>query len=378
MKTVGLCMIVKDEAGVLHRCLASVAPLVDYAVIQDTGSRDRTADIGRQWLDAAAVPGEVCSEPWSDFATNRTSALARLQGKADYALVMDADDVLVLPEGFDVAAFKAGLTADAYNVGIRLDGLRFARPQLFSCSRNFVYRGVLHEYAVLDGCRVAEAEGLYIRAGTEGARSRNPDRYKDDAGVLARALESETDPFLRSRYTYYLGQSHRDAGNPEQALACFLERAGMGFWDQEVYVALLGAGRAALALGHPDIEVLALWGRASDTCPGRAEALFETARLCNRTGRFAEAVATAGRGLALDPPRDGLFVEEWIYLYGMADEWSVALYGTGHYRESLEACLTLLIGGHLPEGGRDRVAANARHALSRIAAMRGEPGHRSG
>ena len=30
MKTIGLCMIVKDEAHVIVRCLDSVKPLVDY------------------------------------------------------------------------------------------------------------------------------------------------------------------------------------------------------------------------------------------------------------------------------------------------------------------------------------------------------------
>ena len=37
MKTIGLCMIVKDEAAVIERCLDSVRPLIDFVVVEDTG-----------------------------------------------------------------------------------------------------------------------------------------------------------------------------------------------------------------------------------------------------------------------------------------------------------------------------------------------------
>lgn len=47
MKTISLCMIVKNEEDVLARCLQSVQGLVDEIVIVDTGSNDRTKEIGR-------------------------------------------------------------------------------------------------------------------------------------------------------------------------------------------------------------------------------------------------------------------------------------------------------------------------------------------
>ena len=42
MPTISLCMIVRDEAAVLERCLQSVAHLVDEIIIVDTGSVDET------------------------------------------------------------------------------------------------------------------------------------------------------------------------------------------------------------------------------------------------------------------------------------------------------------------------------------------------
>ena len=92
MKTVCLVMIVKAEAAVIRRCLASVKPHLDYWVICDTGSTDGTQGIVREFL--RDVPGELFEDAWVDFGHNRTLSLTRAKGKADYLLMMNADEVL--------------------------------------------------------------------------------------------------------------------------------------------------------------------------------------------------------------------------------------------------------------------------------------------
>ena len=59
-----------------------------------------------------------------------------------------------------------------------------------------------------------------------------------------------------SRYTFYLAQSYRDAGDNANALRTYLKRAGQGFWDQEIFVSLLCAGRLMETLGYSDAEIL--------------------------------------------------------------------------------------------------------------------------
>ena len=68
--SIGLVMIVKNEAKVIERCLASVRPILSYWTIVDTGSTDGTQDIIRQFM--ADIPGELYERPWKDFAHNRT------------------------------------------------------------------------------------------------------------------------------------------------------------------------------------------------------------------------------------------------------------------------------------------------------------------
>ncbi|WP_197911988.1 glycosyltransferase [Kineobactrum salinum] len=89
-------MIVRDEAAVIERCLASVRPYIDYWVIVDTGSIDDTPARIRAAL--ADIPGELYHCRWRDFGFNRSDALERARGKADYLLFLDADEQLLVDE----------------------------------------------------------------------------------------------------------------------------------------------------------------------------------------------------------------------------------------------------------------------------------------
>ncbi|WP_338400139.1 glycosyltransferase [Streptomyces graminilatus] len=91
-QTLCLCMIVKNEAQVIERCLSSVRHLIDHWVISDTGSTDGTQELIRKTLDG--IPGELHEEPWVDFGHNRTANIQRARGKADYLLTLDADHVM--------------------------------------------------------------------------------------------------------------------------------------------------------------------------------------------------------------------------------------------------------------------------------------------
>ena len=73
------------------------------------------------------IPGVVIEESWQNFAYNRSHALAKLREVefVDYALIVDADDQLVIEQGFDPPAYKAAMRHDLYDVEIR-DGGRGA------------------------------------------------------------------------------------------------------------------------------------------------------------------------------------------------------------------------------------------------------------
>lgn len=84
---ISLCMIVRNEADTIERCLRSAAPAVDELIVVDTGSTDDTVRIARRY---GAV---VFSAEWEDdFAAARNVGLERATG--DWILVLDADEEL--------------------------------------------------------------------------------------------------------------------------------------------------------------------------------------------------------------------------------------------------------------------------------------------
>jgi glycosyltransferase involved in cell wall biosynthesis len=379
LKTIGLCMIVRNEAHVIVRCLASARPLVDYVLIEDTGSADGTQEIIRAYLRNNGIPGMVIEEPWRDFGYNRSLALKALRAhkNIDYALMIDADDVIVYDGGFDATAFKAELTADLYDVQLRLRDVIYERPQICSNRIEFFYRGVLHEFIdTADGAMswgtgritVASAHGFQIAAGLEGGRNLDPQKYRRDADILRRALKSEGNQFLRSRYAFYLASSLRDAGDKRRALEAFEERAGMGFWHEEVFMSLYNAGDLKAGLGHPPREVVGTYLAAFEACPTRLESLHGAVRFCNGKQLFHQAhvLAKGAIELRLVCPARGLFLQRWIYEYGLLDEFAVAAYWAGDYRACLDACEALLAAGRIPSDQRGRIEANAQAARHRL------------
>jgi glycosyltransferase involved in cell wall biosynthesis/predicted O-methyltransferase YrrM len=368
-KSVGLCMIVKNESKVILRCLESVRPIVDYVLIEDTGSTDGTQAIIREWLDQVGLPGEVYDEPWRDFAYNRSHALAQLRGnkRVDYALVLDADDYIVFEPNFDVAAFKNSLSSDIYDAEERNGPIRYRRGHICSNRHAFRYRGVLHEFMdpPPDAITRGDATGFYIVSTREGARSQNPNKYRKDAEILKKALETEQDPSLRSRYTFYLARSYEHE-EKEQALEYFLKRVELGGWADEVFLSHYSAAHIQKALGQPVEEVIATYLRASDAAPSRAEALHAASQLCRENRKFAQGYEYARRGLAIPQPNDGLFVVAWIYDYGLLDEFAVNAYWDERYQDCLDACQRLLGEGKMPLEMHDRVKKNAEFAAEKI------------
>lgn len=371
-KTVGLCMIVKNESQIILRCLRSVRDLIDYVLVADTGSTDGTQAIIRNYLAEEALPGEVIAEPWQDFAHNRSRALAKLRGRTeiDYALVMDADDTLVFTDDFDAERFRQSLEKDYYHVEIRLEPNRFWRAQLLSNRLPFGYKGVLHEFVAgpLANASSGTISDFYVKVGNDGFRSRNPNKYGVDVATLESALSVETDEFIRARYTFYLAQSWMYAGEKEKALQTYLHRAELGQFYQEVCLSLYYAAQLKDILGYPNTDVIGTFLAAFEADPNRAEPLHGAMDYCRRHKNPYLAHMIGKYALTLPKPFGALFEAPWIYDYGVLEEFSIAAFHSGHYRDCAEAIERLLMEGKIPEAAHARLKENARLAIQNLKA----------
>ena len=176
-------MIVKNEVSVIERCLASVRPWLDFWLIVDTGSTDGTQAKILEFM--ADMPGELHERPWHNFGANRTEAIQLLGKRTDYLFVIDADEILHIPKGFSLPELEAG----AYSLEMKHADLRYQRVCLIKTALEWRYEGVLHEYLKSDHeCEKIRMSGPYVEYTTEGARSRNPDKYREDAAILTEAL----------------------------------------------------------------------------------------------------------------------------------------------------------------------------------------------
>lgn len=366
MQSICLSMIVKNEAQVIRRCLDSVRPIISHWVIVDTGSTDGTQDIIREYMKD--MPGELYERPWRDFAHNRSEALVLARPHGEYSLIIDADDALALAPDFELPE----LQADSYVVDIHDTATYYQRTQLVRNALPWRYQGVLHEYLTCEGAGQVGHLPVVMLRNHDGARRKDPQTYRKDAEILERALATEEDAFLVSRYRFYLAQSYRDCGELAKAEDAYMQRAELGFWDEEIYMSLLEAGRLQENLNRDFDTVMQTFARAMKTVPHRAEAAHAAALFCRNRARHQEGYDVAKRALGLldAPMPDGLFMQPWVYQYGLLDEFSINAYWSGHYAASLNACLKILAHPSLPEGQRQRVLDNAKFAAEKLP---GEP-----
>jgi len=188
----------------------------------------------------------------------------------------------------------------------------------------------------------------------------DPETGRRDADILYAAPQTENDPIRQSRYQFYRAQSFRYCGEHEKALQAYLKRAELGFSVEEVYLSLYYAAQVQETLGRPFDEVTATYLRAANVLPSRCtEALHGASRYCRLRERYKEGYLIARKANLSGEAPDGLFVEPWIYEYGLLDEFAVNAYWAGMYQDSLDASERILRERKCPEAERPRIEANA-------------------
>ncbi|MEK4236301.1 glycosyltransferase family 2 protein [Paenibacillus sp. FSL H7-0714] len=245
MVTISLCMIVRNEEKSLHKCLSSVANLVDEVVIVDTGSTDKTKEI------AMSYGAVIYDFEWIDnFSAARNFAFSK--ATQEYILWLDADDYIkeadqilfkklkeTLPGHFHSVNMQYNLAFDeAGNVTASLRRNRLVRR---SC--NFQWIGPVHEYLEVSGpsfssdvCITHEKDKEYT--------DRNLRIYQK------RVAEGEA---FSPRDQYYYANELRDHAINEEACKYYeLFLAGGQGWIEDNFQACLRLAECRERLGDKD------------------------------------------------------------------------------------------------------------------------------
>jgi tetratricopeptide (TPR) repeat protein len=277
--------------------------------------------------------------------------------------MIDADEILKFDEGFDPIKFKSTLNCDLYDVTTKMGGMSYFRPQLSSNKCDFRYEGVVHEFLTGKFSTRGTAEGFYNIPIQDSNRNRSGNKFEKDVELLKEAIDQTTDDWFKSRYTFYLAQSYRDLGKREESLEYYLKRTEMGFWEEEIFISYYNAANIMKELNYSDKDVIQTFMKGHEASPKRIECLYGATNYCRIKGINQQGYIIGKSAIEIKKPDSSLFSEEWMYDYGILDEFSIVAYWSGHFIDSKLACEKLLSEKKYPEYYHDRINSNLKFSL---------------
>ena len=260
---ISLCMIVKNEAAVLGRCLESVKDAVDEIVIIDTGSTDETKDIAGRYTE------QIYDFPWvDDFSAARNFSFSK--ATMDFVMWMDADDVLPPSQAAGLVALKESLPPETdmvtmkYHLAWDAQGRASfvsTRERLLRRTAGFQWEGRVHECIPMVGAVVHTP--LYLE--------HRSDHGKSDRNLKIYEMQkAEGLPFSPREMYYYARELVEHGRHSEAAVQfeAFLD-SGEG-WFEDNIGACLALGDCYGRLGEAQQQRLAL-SRSFAYAPPRAQ-----------------------------------------------------------------------------------------------------------
>jgi glycosyltransferase involved in cell wall biosynthesis len=197
--TIGLCLIVKDEAKNIARCIESVKGLVDEIIVVDTGSTDDSVKIAEE-LNAA-----VYYYPWDNsFSNARNFAMGK--AKSQWLLLLDADEELDRGSHEELVQFINTTALDGAHFRVRNYTGSYS-PENYNLHnalrllRNnglYQFKGNIHEQISRDGAerlfdRFATLDVILHHYGYLDEAVREKQKRKRNIPILEKELEADPD-----------------------------------------------------------------------------------------------------------------------------------------------------------------------------------------
>lgn len=219
-KTVGVCVIAKNEEVLIARMLESIKE-ADQIVVCDTGSTDRTIEIARQYTNEVYL-----DYIWNDdFSGAQNHAKSKM--KTDWILSLDSDEYL----NCDFSEVRKAIEIAKDTVACKMiaeggQRLEFMFSRLFRNDPNIFWEQPIHKHLNISG----EGEGvgnISIVFGWSPAHNNDPDRA---LRILERTVSLEKEP---GRNLYYLGREYWYKGRHKEATVTLGKYVQISRWDAE-------------------------------------------------------------------------------------------------------------------------------------------------
>jgi glycosyltransferase involved in cell wall biosynthesis len=317
--TICLVMIVRNEEDLIIEALQSCEKWISYWIILDSCSTDRTEEYARLHMSGTGIPGEYHQYTEPMHAGNkRTMALQLARDKADYLLMIDADNLLVV----DGDPFH-DLDKDCYLITKELDNLHYPFISLFRGDLPWHFVGVAHEYPELIGGATVPGDPIPGVMIIEASKLEGQPRHRSPRYYWLHALMMETEVYehepdlpdhLKLRYMFYIGQSYQCALMWERALGAYQARANfVGIYDEELYITYYRIAQVMHQMGRPRADVIGAAFKAWNYRPKRQEAAYFLMWLLMEAKLEMVAYVVGELTSSLDKGADQLFLEMDVY-----------------------------------------------------------------
>ena len=345
--TICFATMCKNEEHCIKQTLESVYKYIDYWVVCDTGSTDKTCEIVTDFFKEKNIPGDLYIDEWKGFDHNKTLLFNNCYKKADYILHIDADDLL---EGdFEFTSKDAGyLSYLCWAKRGENTTMKYKVQLMFYNHCHWKFCGVAHTtIKCLDntenlGNGALTDKNFFLNSRDTGNRSTDPEKYYKDALKLKdqffQTLTDDPDG-LNNRSVFYTANSYRDASRFEEAAQWYSLYVKLeNTWIEEKYISYLNLGNILKILKYEHEKIIQTYKLAIKTIPDRAEAYLEFGRYLNNSKKFTDAydILKKGKLISLTNAKKNysLFIQETSYEKFIDDELAVSCYWLGKYDEA--------------------------------------------
>lgn len=220
-----ICMIsmFKNESRSIANMLESVAPYIDYWVLQDNGSTDGTPQVVEDWAKKYNIPGFMykVEEGWVGYGWNRDHVLLQARSanhNCQWIMKMDCDETLDVDDDFDWSVLNDH-NPQGYDVHAWSPGCQYFRTWMWRADLPWrINHDPAHETVYIDDGVTGEnfsrgmlPLGFKMKVGSIAGESyQNPTKYVSDALKLEEKMIREGTMLKDLYHFWYIGKSYED------------------------------------------------------------------------------------------------------------------------------------------------------------------------
>ena len=288
-----VCIIAKNEALLIGRCLDSIKQAADEIVVVDTGSEDNTIKIAESY-GAVVIPSD-----WrDDFSYSRNLSVKHAKGA--WILWLDADDVVPIESIPKIKKLKQEKPDKVFGMVVRNQkpdgtGTEFVQARMFPNHSSVFFERSIHEQVMPSALRLG-MKMVNTNIVVEHYGYADPEEMKKKAQrnvslLIKEAEKIKQDPFLLIE----IADSYSIMGYLENAEIWYEKVLQIPECEKRFSVI---ASQACYGLGNicnkseEYNQAIGYFTKASNLCPERTDALYCLAVSMEMTGDKKSAADT--------------------------------------------------------------------------------------